>query len=131
MVCFTILSVYGFADLLKGQLLHEKDSILLEAMSALEVTIFFGFAFSCYVKFFLLFFFSCSNTLAQLFDVKMDGGIGSGKVDSVERAIELGKLPKPDVHSFEQYCLMMDEFLCRQVEYFFGETIAESILTFL
>ena len=91
------------ADMLRGQILHEhKGNLLAEAMSALE-----------------------------LFDLKMDAGVGAGTMYSVERAIDERLLPSPDALTMRETVLLIDELLCRQVEYLFGETLAESVLTFL
>jgi hypothetical protein len=38
---------------------------------------------------------------------------------------------RPEDLSLEDVCLVMDELLCRQIEYFLGETPAESVLTLL
>lgn len=90
-------------DMLHGQILHEhKGNVLAEAMSSLE-----------------------------LFDLKMDAGVGAGTLRSVERAIAERLLPRPDELALRDVGLLLDELLCRQVEYFFGETLAESVLTFL
>jgi hypothetical protein len=80
----------------------------------------------------------------ELFDAKMDAGIGASNQNTVARMIELSSttttattptaslsLPDPASLSLAAQCDLFDSLLAREIEFYAGETLAETMLTCL
>jgi hypothetical protein len=59
----------------------------------------------------------------------MDAGVDAGTMKTVALMIADGDVPQPSSFSVEQLCDICDEMVAREVEYFYGESLAETIFT--
>jgi hypothetical protein len=67
----------------------------------------------------------------ELFDPKMDAGIGAQSQPTVSRLIADGAVAAPSSLSSAALCDLFDALLAREVEYYSGDTFAETVVTCL